>query len=394
VGFLVPLKRLLTAALALVLLTAGCGNSTIGAASPASSSPNVPGELGGTKHAVIPISLPIELPITNDGITFANVLKRAADIPRLAWDNVQRELKSQQSLNVPATLSIGPTTQTTEKQITELLDKESQLFGGFSLPRELLAIAYNGNDVKWAEGAWETAANALNLKVDPKSYFSQLRAGCNVGVECSGGMTLALPESDIGVFFLGVQEPYWKKANQSAGPMSQVNHEYTHAIQFAQWLGISSAVLEARSKAYPCWWSEGQANAVGIPIWASKYQAYKNSRDYNVTRPFNSEGPKPSLKSFSAKALEVFLEQDSNTCYHPESSGDYQLGYSVGYAAVEVLVAIGGPRATMAVVARTASGDTWAEAFQAVYGITWDEGRRILAAVLSVEYKALPIRKN
>jgi len=340
------------------------------------------------------MSLPIELPLTKNGITFENVLKRVADIPNTAWENVQRELTAQQPYVVPVTLSIGPTTHTTKRQITDLIEAESQLFNGFSLPRELIAIAYNAGDVKWAEGAWGTAADSKNLGIDPTSYLSQLRSGCNVGVECWGGMTLTIPGSDVGIIFFGVQEPFWKKTNQSVGPMAQVNHEYTHAIQFAQWLKTGRDVLEARSKAYPCWWSEGQANAVGMTVWAPTYKTYKSSRDYNVTRPFNSDGLMPSLKSFSQTAFEAFLDQDPGTCYHPESNGDYQLGFSVGLAAVEMLIAIGGPRASMAVLARTANGDTWAQAFEAVYGLSWEQGRRVIASVLAAEYKSLPIRGN
>ena len=60
------------------------------------------------------------------------------------------------------------------------------------------------------------------------------------------------------------------------------------------------------------------------------------------------------------------------------------MGYNIGYAATEVLVAIGGPQSTMALLGETASGLSWAEAFQAVYGITWKEGSDILGKVLSL----------
>ena len=150
------------------------------------------------------MSLPIELPITEKGITFANVLKRVAEIPNTAWNNVRREVEAQQPHDVPVTLSIGPTTNTTKQQITDLIEAESQLFNGFSLPRELIAIAYNGRDVRWAEGAWTTAAVAKGLGIDPSAYLPQLRSGCNLGVECWGGMTLTIPGSDVGIIFFGV----------------------------------------------------------------------------------------------------------------------------------------------------------------------------------------------
>jgi hypothetical protein len=62
-------------------------------------------------------------------------------------------------------------------------------------------------------------------------------------------------------------------------------------------------------------------------------------------------------------------------------------------AATEALVAIGGPQATMALIARQADGDNFAQAFLKVYGITWDEGSTILGQVLAAEYAAKPMRK-
>ena len=66
------------------------------------------------------------------------------------------------------------------------------------------------------------------------------------------------------------------------------------------------------------------------------------------------------------------------------------MGYSVVMAATEALVAIAGPQSTMALIAREAAGDTFAQAFKKVYGITWDAGSTILGRVLAAEYAQKP----
>ena len=177
--------------------------------------------------------------------------------------------------------------------------------------------------------------------------------------------------------------------------MSQVDHEYTHNVQFAQWIGarlpegVQSRAQAAHSK-MPCWFQEGQANAIGIPVWAPDIQTYTSARRGNIARAINPNGPKPSLTSYTADAFANFLyNQDPLTCFSP-SSGDYPLGYSVGYAATEALIAIGGPQATMALLTKMAAGDNWSEAFQHVYGISWKDGANTLA-VLSAEYAVLPL---
>jgi len=342
----------------------------------------------------IPIALPLPQSTEPGPITFSNVLAHVDEIPKAAWDNVQEELAAGGSGNLSIKLFIGPTTQTTSAQVAELIQRQFRLFEGFRQPRKLVALAYNATDLRWAEGEWRKIVKSQRLRVKAVDYLDALRAGCTIGVECSGGMSLGRLGNDTSVIFYGVQEPFWTKEQQSAGPMAQVLHEYTHEVQFAQWLGATSAVQSWRSRSFPCWWSEGQANAIGIPITASSFDAYKRVRDYNVTRPFNVSGPKPSLKTFSATAIEAFLKQKPQTCYRPDTNGDYQLGYSVGYAAVETLVAIGGARATMAVIARTSAGDTWATAFKKVYGINWARARSVLASVLAEEYARMPLRSE
>jgi hypothetical protein len=70
----------------------------------------------------------------------------------------------------------------------------------------------------------------------------------------------------------------------------------------------------------------------------------------------------------------------------------YQLGYSIGFAATEALFAIGGPHSVMALVSRGVMGDSFSQAFQNVYGITWDEGSTILGQILAAEYAAKPMK--
>ena len=77
----------------------------------------------------------------------------------------------------------------------------------------------------------------------------------------------------------------------------------------------------------------------------------------------------------------------------PENS-NWSLSYSVGYSAVEALIAIGGPQSTMALYALGGNGENWETAFKTVYGISWDEGATVLGKVLAAQYTADPLPKN
>lgn len=182
--------------------------------------------------------------------------------------------------------------------------------------------------------------------------------------------------------------------------MSQVGHEFTHTVQFAQWIGSvlpanDQLFSQATHRGIPCWFSEGQANGIGIPLVANTLTQYMSARDNSARRSIRQDGSmKPSLSdtTLTAQAITNFLYgQDIKTCYDPSANPDWQLGYNIGFAATEVLVAIGGPRSTMALTAKTADGLSWADAFQAVYGISWKEGAEVLGKVLAAEYAARPM---
>jgi len=349
-----------------------------------------------------PISLPV---VQNKSVTFANAVAQYAQIPQLAWQNVQDVIAANQQADVPTNIVIGPSTDTTLERISSLLNKAYRLFNGFQQPPSFSALVYNAADEAWAETEWPKLATQQNLTSTPTSHINQLRAGCGfssgIATECYGGMAVTFPNTNAGFAFMGVQSPYWSANSSQVGPIGQVVHEYTHNVQFSQWIGAKlkpgeSSRAQAAHNTMPCWFSEGQANAIGIPIAANDLYSYMQGRDNSARRKIDESGsPKPALTNngLTAGAITSFLYgQDIATCYNPSTNNDWQLGYNIGYAATEVLVAVGGPQSTMALLAQTASGLTWAESFKSVYGISWKDGADILGKVLEAEYAANPIR--
>jgi hypothetical protein len=55
--------------------------------------------------------LPISLPAKQDGaITFMNALEKYADIPQVAWQNVQDTIAKNPDVNIPISFYVGPNT--------------------------------------------------------------------------------------------------------------------------------------------------------------------------------------------------------------------------------------------------------------------------------------------
>ena len=360
--------------------------------------------------------IPIALPISQTGsITFANAADNVSQIPQTAWQKVQDAIAAGSDSSIPINIYIGPTTKTTEQPIIAAIKRELKLFSGFSLPPTYSGVVFGPSDEKWAETKAIDVLRTLGYvsnSFHDQSVLNNLRGACNiengVATECYGGNAVTVftkqdgtPITD-GFTIYGVQAANgydaWTPEHQFDGPMTQVNHELTHNVQFAQFIGVpfkSSQVDRSQQahQASPCWFSEGQANAIGIPVFQTTLDSYLRVRDGSTTRAINP-GTTVSLKDFTAAGLTSFLaNQDPNTCYNPSTNQDYQLGYSVGYAATEALVAIGGPQATMALLAKGAEGLSWDQAFQAVYGIPWSQGADVLGKVLAAEYAAKPLQR-
>jgi hypothetical protein len=358
------------------------------------------------KAASLPI--PITLPVAQTGtITFANAETKFAEIPEAAWKRTQDVIAANSPVNIPTVIQIGPNTKASKAAITNGLDRINKLFAGFRHVSTYGGIVYNAKDLKWAQTA--TAAYFKQIKISggtasADSTKRNSEAGCQIeggkAVNCYGGMTWDFRDikSEAGGSFYGVETvevdgkplDFWTDAYKNSSAMTQVNHEAAHNYQITQFfytpLGKGQYRSNDLSRGFSPWWfGEGHANAIGIASFIESLDAYREARAQNVTR---NPGSRTKLPAFTAASLKTLLT--SKGVASPENP-NYALGYSIGYAAVETLVAIGGPQATLALYTLGAKGQKWETAFKNVYGITWDEGATVLSKVLAAQYAVNPI---
>lgn len=357
-------------------------------------------------------SIPISLPVKQDGvITFENAADKYADIPKVAWQNVQEVIAKNADVSIQTIINIGPNTNADRAAITTGLNRLYKLFSGFDRFTSYLGIVYNAKDLAWAQTDAVNLFTAQGVKgyiTRPESIKRQSEAGCEMNgskaVQCSGGMALTFKDggSNVGGAFYGVENTYtangqnkdfWSASEKFSGSMTQVTHEGMHNYQFAQFFNtpLASGQNTAADQSHdftPWWFSEGQANGIGIPVFIDNLQSYLNARDQNTNRKPDSRAKIPAP---TADAMKSFLMTYQST---GPSNGNWSLAYSIGYSAVEALVAIGGPQSTLALYALGASGENWETAFKHVYGITWEQGATALGKVLAAEYSAKPLSSN
>ncbi len=342
--------------------------------------------------APMPITLPV---VQNGSITFANALSHISDIPSVSYQRIQNIIDASAAVDVPHQLLVGPHTTTVTKTIEEnILSREFKLWGGFQQTKFLTVIAYSFADMDWAATTYNKVQKDRSYpgSQDPQEGINRAKQSCQIeSSNCDAGNAGQTAGTDEAVEFLGVTTSYPWDPTQNG----EVGHEYTHTVTSAQFIGTSAANQNYYEQMFmPCWLNEGLSNSSGIGASATTLREYLDSRDGQVTHLGSTPA---NFKGFSAAGLKDFLTSQisnqsvANTCY---GSPSYALGYSIGFAATEALFAIGGPQSVMALVSRGVMGDNFSQAFQNVYGMSWDEGSTILGQILAAEYAAKPMRTN
>ena len=340
--------------------------------------------------------MPIALPVAQDGtITFTNALSHINEIPTVAWQRIQKIIDASSAVDVPHQLLVGPHTTTVTKTIEEnILSREFKLWSGFQQTKYLTVIAYSFEDMDWAATTHNEVIKNRSYpgSHDPQEGTNRAKQSCDIASKnCDAGNAGQSTGTTEAIEFIGVTTSYPWDPTQNG----EVGHEYTHTLTAAQFNGTAAVNTNYYQQNFtPCWMNEGFSNASGIGASTTSLQQYLSMRDYNVARPSTLPS---NFQGFSAAGLKDYLYSQvsnhnaPNSCYNGLGAV-YQLGYSIGYAATEALFAIGGPHSVLALVSRGAMGDSFSQAFQNVYGMSWDEGSTILGQILAAEYAAKPMR--
>ena len=352
---------------------------------------------------------PITLPAAQTGtITFANVLDRIAEIPMTAWQKVADLIASNPTpaKAIANEVHVGPNTKIVIAgglpRIQELLLRNQKLWSGFTQVSTFNLLMYNAQDEPWAEEDWKkTGAEKKYFAGTIKAEVTRIAGNCQQTISpgvfsgpptnCSGADSTALENSNDAILTFGLDDGNNNGPFVTSGGI--LGHEYTHAVQAAQWIGKPSSYCTEQTNSAacsrswnsnwgfsPCWLFEGLPNSVGQMTAYETYALYQDARK-NI--PYG-QGPTIVTDYSQASLLNYLVNQSHSTCY---ANGNlYRLGYTVGALTVEILTAIAGPQAAMALYSLGAEGQSFETAFQNVYGISWSDASVILSKVLAAEY--------
>ena len=304
--------------------------------------------------------------------SFDNLEENFKGIPYATWQKIQTNLALYKSTDLKISFLFGPNTpeRYPNQWTIDAVTLGSRVMGGQKQPAEVKFVQFNKEDIPWA-------------RVEASKYVSPFQLGMNypdqaadkcAGIDCDGAVTNIA--SDIGLVLVGVSTPVTRLKIQKFNGQNDL-HEYTHAVQGMVFKGKTQSPPPVLM---PCWYSEGQPQAVSIPTVA------KSADDYVRIRSGWVNDNKWLLKDYEPEAIQQFLKDNMKV---PCPTSTYPMVNFLGYIVMDSLVAIGGVDKTFDVLSSRAEGLSFEDSFKKVYGISWDLAAVVLSRVASKVFKDL-----
>ena len=396
------MKKLALLTCSLLILT-GCSDPTATSETP-TASPSAtasPAEVEAIPEEQEPeLFLPIP-PALEEPVTWENLTERLDELPEILFNDVKLTVERNKALadyKVDYQVYRGPNLP--DKNYAELdswLDDLFAFYGNSYKPDSEIFLIFPYEDLEWA------VQQLSEPEINHPGYEDIIR-GANQSPQDQGSRQNTVPDNVpgqySGIWSLGTT--LWSQGSALTLELTEkamINHEYGHQAQQAQWYRDDlNGPGRGMTKSMPCWIMEGVPVTVELAMTHDNFEGFKKNRmgrNLYLTPPLDdplanrTEGGRVTEKVDYDYALN-YLAKSSEINTGCEQDLYYGLGYSLGYLATEALTALQGAESPMALFQWVASGMSWNEAFEGIYGISWDEAMPILAKVIEVNAVGLP----
>jgi len=327
------------------------------------------------------------------GITWENVSSKFNDISAAAWTDAQATIIRNKDFKTALAgykSYISPGAIATDPEIGEAetyLKRTFSLFARIPAPKNVIFVATTQEERKATKAQIDRLypdGNWIKIKLDDiygintdqpaGSVFTQTQCDGNDGARSVS----TYPDGRIATALLISVCPDIGNSETHINGVHGMAHEYVHSIQVAVLVNVLN-----REKYEPCWLREGAAE------WAqsvvsnnfNQYLSTKHLHPYLLTSN-GLQGQQTGARTWTTEEVDSYLKlaNQPKTC---GTTNQYALASSLGEAATETLVSIGGSESFFALQLLLAKGQTSNQAFQTIYGKSWDQIRPILAEVVA-----------
>ena len=297
-------------------------------------------------------------------LTFQNILENSQLVPLRAWQNASEKFATPANA-ISVSVLVGPNSVTLNPRYKEIISKVSQIFSQSAQPNSVTILNFGLKDKDWA--AIEGAKFLQRNQTFSRDWID--RWACPSEVRCwgAGSYMGAGVDKHLIVIATGVSHRSHLNGNIEA-------HEFTHNIQ--QEIMQEGFPWPLRDPWPPMWFTEGQANFAAMMVAGNTFADYSQNRLYVLSNTLkNKEITKEYLENF------LLFNYSSNI-----DSSDLWYQYEIGTVFAEILIAIGGPDASMKIWNLAQEGYTFERAFETVYKVAFKD---VVPDIAETIYKSL-----
>ena len=290
--------------------------------------------------------------------SFDDVVQHSEGLTYWAWKLAQERKNNSGKVQVEFIIDVGPNTQLNFPNPRQVLQETADFYSRFEQVKKFHAVFFNYADLNWAI--------ELDKKYSSNPRPDEVRKSCSSEELCNGAN--AYVDGNLNGFTYITSSP--KFASESVRKNGVLeSHEYFHTIQV---LPLMAAQATGQKTFWmPDWIREGSAEWLSTAMYFSDYSSLTM---YQISR---SEADL-YLKRYSPADISKILSTND---------GNGWLAYSVGGKAVEILVVLKGVDSILELYVEGSKGVPFEQAFEKIYGISWEKAKPILSVVISKKYR-------
>lgn len=322
------------------------------------------------KPAVNPVLKPVEpTPTPTPTVTYPEVptsfddlIAKYEGISYAAWSKSNAAIKASNDVAPPFRALTGPNTTLAFKNPASAYDLVARLYSGYKSTNAMTVLSFGYDDRDWAEEQMK--------QLHPKSTWQWIKfTACATRATCWGG-GMFTDEKANGLLVVTTEV---LDDNHLSGTLDA--HEYLHAIQQNQM--NRPTVWPETSDWPPSWYREGQATfAQNATIYYQSFELYLRNRKSISTELYRDS-------TFNSQWIQEFFVVNQPPTWFNKYQSWRQ--YDMGAMLVEVLTALKGPGSTMEIWKLMGTGQTFNQAFEKVYGISFDKALPIISKAIALQ---------
>ena len=296
--------------------------------------------------------------------SFDDLIANYQGISYAAWSKSREKILASNKSNVSLKVVLGPNTQLTYKEPEKPMELVTRLYPGFEANSEIYYLAFNFDDREWAKNQMES--------IIPNSGSQWIYdIACKTKETCFGGGAFSNGQGR----YLIVETMGLIDSNTTTGTLEA--HEFTHIVQQMNFKDRRPAAAYLYDPWPPNWYWEGQAHfAQHASVYFESFESYMKLRRETADQLYRN----PIFTSTHIQNFFVF-----NAPADWQQKYDRWQQYDLGAMFVEILTALKGPESTMEMWRLTGTGIKFTEAFEKVYGTSFDKALPIMAKAIALE---------